>query len=45
MQYMSILGFVGFSGLSLQAQPVNSKKTFSDVEGFDDPMFDPDGWL
>jgi hypothetical protein len=45
MQYMSILGFVGLSGVSLQAQSVNSREDFSDVEGFNDHVFDPDGWL
>ena len=45
MQYMSILGFVGLSGVSLQAQSVNSVEDLTEVEGYNDHLFDPDGWL
>jgi len=42
---MSILGFVGLSGVSLGAQSLNTVEDYTEVEGFNDHLFDPDGWL
>ncbi len=45
MQYLSILGFAGFTGVSLQAQSLKSIEEPEVVEGYNDDLFDPDGWL
>lgn len=45
MGYISILGIVGFSGISLQAQPLHVGVDEGVCEGYRDSEFDPDGWL
>jgi hypothetical protein len=43
MSYLSIMGFVGISGISLQAQPLPIDDTIN-IHPLDSE-FDPDGWL
>ncbi len=46
ISYISILGIVGMSGLSLQAMEFNADEgVYVDHSHLDDDAFDPDGWL
>jgi hypothetical protein len=47
MGYMSVLGIIGFSGLPLQAKPIENSSFTPVGTGIDlsDDAFDPDGWL
>ena len=45
IHYLSILGIVGVSGISLQAQPLSIREN-NDINIHPlDSEFDPDGWL
>jgi riboflavin synthase alpha subunit len=43
MSYLSIMGFIGMSGISLQAQPLTINEEIN-IHPLDSE-FDPDGWL